>query len=97
MIVWVIERSSASYYPRGFSVERSRRVPAQAQAVEIVIKSAHGKRPTKAVSATARPCMFTWSRVGHPPDHPVSGQRHNAKILGGIELWHARFGGRIPS
>ncbi len=33
----------------------------------------------------------TWSRVGHPPEVPVTGERKSVKILGAIELWHARF------
>jgi transposase len=33
----------------------------------------------------------TWSRVGHPPEVPVTGQRKSVKILGAIELWKARF------
>ena len=33
----------------------------------------------------------TWSRVGHPPEVPVTGHRKSVKILGAVELWHARF------
>ena len=33
----------------------------------------------------------TWSRVGRPPEIPVTGQRKSVKILGAIELWRARF------
>lgn len=33
----------------------------------------------------------TWSRVGHPPEVPVTGERKNVKILGAVELWSARF------
>jgi transposase len=33
----------------------------------------------------------TWSRVGHPPEIPVTGERKNVKIMGAIELWQARF------
>ena len=33
----------------------------------------------------------TWSRVGHPPEVPVTGERKNVKILGAIELWRTRF------
>lgn len=33
----------------------------------------------------------TWSRVGHPPEIPVTGQRKSVKILGAIELWRTRF------
>ncbi|MGH9620912.1 MAG: transposase, partial [Bryobacteraceae bacterium] len=33
----------------------------------------------------------TWSRVGHPPEIPVTGERKNVKILGAIELWRTRF------
>lgn len=33
----------------------------------------------------------TWSRVGHPPEVPVTGQRKSVKILGAIELWRCRF------
>lgn len=33
----------------------------------------------------------TWSRIGHPPQVPVTGQRKSVKILGAIELWSSRF------
>ncbi len=33
----------------------------------------------------------TWSRVGRPPQIPVTGQRKSVKILGAIELWRTRF------
>jgi transposase len=33
----------------------------------------------------------TWSRVGHPPEVPVTGERKSVKILGAIELWRTRF------
>src|SRR5881398_92826 len=33
----------------------------------------------------------TWSRVGHPPEIPVTGARKSIKILGAIELCKARF------
>jgi transposase len=33
----------------------------------------------------------TWSRVGHPPEIPVTGERKSIKILGAIELWRTRF------
>jgi transposase len=33
----------------------------------------------------------TWSRVGCPPEVPVTGERKNVKILGAIELWRTRF------
>lgn len=33
----------------------------------------------------------TWSRVGCPPEVPVTGERKSVKILGAIELWRARF------
>ena len=33
----------------------------------------------------------TWSRVGCPPEVPVTGERKSAKILGAIELWRTRF------
>ena len=33
----------------------------------------------------------TWSRVGHAAEVPVTGERKNVKILGGIELWRTRF------
>ena len=33
----------------------------------------------------------TWSRVGHPPEIPVTGERKSIQILGAIELWRARF------
>lgn len=33
----------------------------------------------------------TWSRVGHPPEVPVTGERKSVKILGAIELWRSRF------
>jgi hypothetical protein len=33
----------------------------------------------------------TWSRVGQPPQIPVTGQRSSVKILGAVELWRTRF------
>src|SRR6478672_9312451 len=33
----------------------------------------------------------TWSRIGCPPEVPVTGDRKNVKILGAIELWRTRF------
>ena len=33
----------------------------------------------------------TWSRIGHPPEVPVTGERKSVKILGAIELWQSRF------
>ncbi len=33
----------------------------------------------------------TWSRVGCPPEVPVTGERKSVKILGAIELWRTRF------
>ena len=33
----------------------------------------------------------TWSRIGHPPEVPVTGERKSVKILGAIDLWHTRF------
>jgi transposase len=33
----------------------------------------------------------TWSRVGHPPEVPVTGERKSVKILGAVELWRTRF------
>ena len=33
----------------------------------------------------------TWSRVGQPPQVPVTGERNSVKILGAIELWRTRF------
>lgn len=33
----------------------------------------------------------TWSRVGHPPEVLVTGERKNVKILGAIELWRTGF------
>jgi len=33
----------------------------------------------------------TWSRVGCPPEVPVTGQRKSVKIFGAIELCKARF------
>jgi hypothetical protein len=33
----------------------------------------------------------TWSRIGCPPEVPVTGQRKSVKIFGAIELWKARF------
>src|SRR5208283_4811271 len=32
-----------------------------------------------------------WSRAGHPPEVPVTGERKSVKIFGAIELWCARF------
>ena len=39
----------------------------------------------------------TWSRVGCPPEVPVSGERKSVKILGAIELWRTRFDYRQDS
>ena len=33
----------------------------------------------------------TWSRVGHSPEIPVTGQRKSIKIFGAIEMWKVRF------
>ncbi|MGH9437462.1 MAG: transposase [Terriglobia bacterium] len=33
----------------------------------------------------------TWSRVGQPPEIPVTRERKNVKFLGAIELWRTRF------
>lgn len=33
----------------------------------------------------------TWSRIGQPPEVPVTGERKNVKIFGAIELWRTRF------
>jgi transposase len=33
----------------------------------------------------------TWSRIGQPPQVPVTGERKSVKILGAIDLWRARF------
>ena len=33
----------------------------------------------------------TWSRIGCPPEIPVTGERKNVKIFGAIELWRTRF------
>ncbi len=33
----------------------------------------------------------TWSRIGCPPEVPVTGERKSVKILGAVELWRARF------
>jgi putative transposase len=33
----------------------------------------------------------TWSRVGHAPEVPVTGERKSVKILGAIELYRSRF------
>lgn len=33
----------------------------------------------------------TWSRVGCPPEVPVTGERKNVKIFGAIEIWRTRF------
>lgn len=33
----------------------------------------------------------TWSRIGHPPEVPVNGERKSVKILGAIDLWHTSF------
>ena len=34
---------------------------------------------------------MTWSRVGQPPQIPVTGQRKSVKILGAIERFQTRF------
>ena len=33
----------------------------------------------------------SWGRVGRPLTIPVTGERHNVKILGAVELGQARF------
>ena len=33
----------------------------------------------------------TWSRIGHPPEVPVTGERKSVKILGALELSRTRF------
>ncbi len=33
----------------------------------------------------------TWSRIGRPPEIPVTGERKSIKILGAIELFQTRF------
>ena len=33
----------------------------------------------------------TWSRIGQPPEIPVTGERNSVKMLGAIELWQTRF------
>lgn len=33
----------------------------------------------------------TWSRVGSPPEVPVTGDRKSVKILGAIDVWDTRF------
>jgi transposase len=33
----------------------------------------------------------TWSRIGQPPEIPVTGERKSVKILGAIELGQTRF------
>jgi len=33
----------------------------------------------------------TWSRIGHPPEIPVTGEHKSVKIPGAVELWQARF------
>src|SRR5215467_8802053 len=33
----------------------------------------------------------TWSRIGCPPEVPVTGERKNVKVFGAIELWRTRF------
>jgi hypothetical protein len=33
----------------------------------------------------------TWSRIGRPPEIPVTGERKHVKIFGAIELWRTRF------
>jgi hypothetical protein len=45
----------------------------------------------KPASARISTLHATWSRVGHPPEIPVTVQRKSVKILGAIELWRVRF------
>jgi hypothetical protein len=33
----------------------------------------------------------TWSRIGRPPEIPVTGERKSVKILGAIELFQTQF------
>jgi transposase len=39
----------------------------------------------------------TWSRVGCPPEVPVTGERKSVKILGAVELWRTRFDYRFDT
>ena len=90
----------------GFSVQRPRRVLARANAAaqdrwHRRIYPDLKKKPTRKTGrliftdeASFRQdstLHATWSRVGHPPEVPVTGERKSVKILGAIELWRTRF------
>ena len=67
--------------------------------------SAHLSQPKKKARAQGWALIFTdeasfrqdstlhttWSRIGCPPQVPVTGQRKSVKILGAVELWRTRF------
>jgi len=90
----------------GFSVQRPRRVLARANAYQqdrwqrYTYPSLKKKRSDKnwALIFTDEASFrqdstlhATWSRIGCPPEVPVTGQRKTVKIFGAIELWKARF------
>ena len=90
----------------GFSVQRPRRVLARANLAEQdrwhrrtypqIKKKAHSQNwalifTDEASFRQDSTLHATWSRVGHPPEVPVTGERKNVKILGAIELWRTRF------
>ena len=77
----------------GFSVQRPRRVLAH-------LSEPYQKAPTEGGALLVTDAASfrqdstlhaTWSRVGHPPEVPVTGERKSGKILGAIELCGTRF------
>jgi hypothetical protein len=89
----------------GFSVQRPHRVLMRADAAaqdrwhRRIYPALQKKSPLATLDAHLCEASFrqdstihaTWSRVGCPPEVPVTGERKNVKILGAIELWRTRF------
>ncbi len=89
----------------GFSVQRPRCVLARADAaaqdrwhrsIYPALKKARARRwalifTDEASFRQDSTLHATWSRIGCPPEIPVTGERKNVKILGAIELWRTRF------
>ena len=90
----------------GFSVQRPRRVLARADAGEQdrwhrriypnLKRKAQARHwalifTDEASFRQDSTLQVTWSRIGHPPEVAVTGERHSVKILGAIELWRCCF------
>lgn len=89
----------------GFSVQRPRRVLARADAAAQDRWHRRTYPSLKKAQSRHWALLFTdgasfrqdstlhatWSRVGCPPEVPVTGERKSVKILGAIELWRTRF------